>query len=1333
MSNLGTSTTDIHQRTSESPPGLSLASSQEAGVTDIRKLATCLADAPVYASILADLDVDKLDKPNDEAFLDEAIDGFTTLKSSDVSVRGTLTKWSVFIQNGLRASSGPVKSKKDPAETAGVIFKALLYGALVVEVDLEVAVVVCAFLATSAVKKAFRLHQLAEIGSARALEDRALSLLRRQNVGLDSVEPSKRDARISTTESTDAHSSNNPHKLPLQVSDPFDGPTLSLPYTMFRLALEMAGRFYKLGEGDMVVYIFRHLSPGLVLDVMSDMGNSEANLAAVWSSLDARFGSLDTPSGIAVRWERLYMRSSESVSDFSARLRREAHLFRSVTTVGLTPELVAARFLAGLRKEIRAKLESTYSHRLNSLTLEELRDAAVYVESKDRRVVADATGSQKTNAKRTKGDDAPLPSSVKTSKESSSTGCTYCLEHGIKGAERHTRDTSWYSARTKGKNEDDKSGSGKVFLTPSPGLFYLKGTSDTTGIRLLVDTGADYTLMARQAAERCGVSHVEVLASPITVGSVSSAEAVVLRTRGQLKVTVTDRDGLVSTLTLWVYLVDGGALHELLRGDVVLLGMGTLSRMRADVLVGERALVCRELGVTWPLYTEADIGQQALLGLTDETSIGPLPDEPTIAERLKDWQWPQVHVEMKPTAVPPARRDPYPCRDIERKAMHMLVNQLERDDFIETISADRVRTEDVWVVPAFIVEKHCAEPQPSIEDLSDENAQKHFRLVVDERPINEGCKPLPSTWEGYQVSFIKCLESIGSNSWFASLDIKNAYFCLQYHPSVQRYFAFSYLDENNNVHYALHKRMIMGWTHSASYWCYALRRLLDLAVPEILPHMVTYMDDCLIWHPDRSTCEKMLRLVLYAIRAAGAEAPPHKVKGPCRELEFLGMRLGPDGYAVAEHTVEGLRSALRERPTTLRGLRVKLGLMQFCKTLWSPVTGGAHGTLTHLTQPLTAMIGDLTSKGARRNAKLPWSVELDEVWDTIIRTMAPQTVGFHASPEASNDVQFVLSSDASPIAAAAILYVGSREALSRALEAGVTIDSDWLGSWGRVIGIWTHRWSKAERRYDIIDKELFSLTKALLHWRPRVLESVLRIRSRETYAGGAEMGRIVAFTDSSAALGRFIARNASSLKPQGSRDRRWLSWLVDLADFPEVDLTVRHLGGVCNQLSDILSRLLPGGTTILAEGCSKPLALLSSMLLSPSSGEEDLPGESEVPANPTEEDGEEPSVRELVTQATTVILAKQRSDDTTKVHGTPLSVWCSHFLGEAGAILSTAAIAAVDSGLVRWGPGLFLIRDASEEEVVWSLVVPEGDADSLPNLLSTNYLPDWSIREWLTF
>ncbi|EER11281.1 gag/pol/env polyprotein, putative, partial [Perkinsus marinus ATCC 50983] len=1350
MSNLGSSTTAIYQRTSESPPGLSSASSQEAGVTDIRKLATLFDDAPVYAKVLVDLDADQLDKPTDEAFIDQAIEGFDILKASDAGVRGILTKWTNFIRDKLRASSGPVASGEDPTETAVIVFKELLYSALVVEVQSEVAVLVCASLATSAVKKAFRLHRLAELGSARTLEDKVISLFKRQSSTVDGTEFLDGKQQRPTSEARSAKSPNNPHKLPLQVSTPFDGPTPALPYTMFRNALKTAGKFYKLKDDDMVVYIFRNLSPGLGLDVMSDLGESEAKLPSVWLSLDARFGSLDTPSGIAARWERLYMRSSESVTDFSARLRREAHLFHTVTGVSLTLELIAARFLVGLRKEIRAKLESTYSHRLNSLALEELRDAAVYIENKDRRTAIDSTGTSKAHVKKSTSDEATLVTSSKSSKEPLTFGCTYCLEHHIKGAEKHTQENCWkdpanasivppwYTTRMKGKNEADKSNSAKVFLTPSPGLFYLKGTSGTINLRLLVDTGADYTLMARQTAERCGVSNVEVLDSPILVGSVSSAEAVRLKTRGRLRVTVPDRDGEVTELTLLVYLVDGGALHELLRGDVVLMGMSTLSRMRADVLVGERALVCRELATTWPLFTETDNEQQALLGLadgasSDETCVTySLPDEATIKERLRDWQWPQVYVEMKSTAVPPARRDPYPCKDIERKAMRLLVSQLEKDDFIENISPERVRNEDVWVVPAFIVEKHCTEPQPSIEELSDINVQKHFRLVVDERPINEGCSPLPSTWEGYQVSFTQCLESIGSNSWFASLDIKNAYFCLQYHPSVQRYFAFSYFDDDNNVHYALHKRMIMGWTHSASYWCYALRRLLDLAVPEILPYMVTYMDDCLIWHPERTTCEAMLKLVLYAIRRAGAEAPPHKVKGPCRELEFLGMRLGPDGYAVADHTVEELRSALRERPTTLRGLRVKLGLMQFCKSLWSPVTGGAHCTLTHLTQPLTAMIGDLTSKGARRNAKLPWSVELDEVWNTIVCSMRPQVIGFHASSEASGDLQFVLSSDASPIAAAAILYVGSRTTLLQRLEAGLVVDSEWLGSWGRIVGIWTHRWSKAERRYDIIDKELFSLTKALLHWRPRVLESVLRVRGRADSADTRGMGRVAAFTDSTAALGRFVARNTSSLKPQGSRDRRWLAWLVDLADFPEVDLTVRHLKGTCNQLSDILSRLLPGGSTMLAEGTSKPLALLSSVLVS-TLADGSTPDLAGAPQEPTGNGDDQPSVNTLVAEATTVILTQQKCDGTTKVYGTPLSVWWSHFLGEEEDVLSAPAVAAVDMGLVRWGPGLYVIRDAADDDVVWSLVVPSGAAGELPNLLSTNYLPDWSIREWLTF
>ncbi|KAF4676625.1 hypothetical protein FOL47_005778, partial [Perkinsus chesapeaki] len=1308
MSGIGPSSSTLHQPTLETSADLS----SQSRMTEIRKLADNFPEAPVYRAVLAILDWDNLERPHDESFIDEAVAGFEALKDPNTNVRSWLARWSALVHDRLKGPSGPASVSEDPSVTAQGVFKYLLYGAEVADVDREVATLISAAVATSEVKKTFRLHRIAE---AKTHESRAVFALKRTV-------------------------KNDPHKLPLQVSVPFDGPSTVLPYTMFRTAMVTARKFDKLTEDEMVVYLFRNLSPGLGLDIMTDIGEADATLTAIWSALDERYASMDTPSGVAARWERLYMRTGENVSDFCRRVRNEAHLFRSVTGVVLTPGLVAARFLGGLRKELRASLESVYMHRLSSLTLEEVREE---LENKDRRGSPDPSVNRRDHTKKPKAVESHTEAPAVTGKPSSS--CGYCLEHNIKGADKHTRDTcwkdpansaivpAWYKLRPKGKADGaDGKTDGKVFFPKGSSLRYLKGTAAGVGIRLVIDTGADYTIMSRQAAEDCRVSHLELLSEPILIGSLSSSASLRLSEKGRLQMSVEGESGHCTTVTIYVYLVDGELLHESLRKATVLLGMGTLSRMRASIDVGRDTLTAHELGVVWPLFPTgvdsygndlpvstapcSDMVPKPEARIVEDISI---PDEETISTRLRTWQWPKVHVEMKTTAVPPARRDPYPCEDIERKAMQMLVAQLERDGFVETIALDEVR---VWVVPAFIVEKHCAEVQPSFNDLTDENVQKHFRLVVDERPINECCKPLPSTWEGYQLPLLHCIESIGANSWFATLDIKNAYFCLEYHPSVQRFFAFSYFDHNDNIRYALHRRMIMRCTHSASYWCYALRRLLDLAVPEILPYMVSYMDDCLVWHPDRSQCEAMLQAVLFAIRTAGAEAPPHKVKGPCREVEFLGMRLGPDGYCVADHTLRDLRSALSDRPKTLRGLRVKLGLMQFCKSLWSPVTGGAVGTLTHLTEPLTALIGELTSRGARRNARLHWTPELDEVWADILRTMKPQTIGFHAASEASDDIQFVLASDASPIAAAAVLYAGSRRKLLSVLNEGLKIDSEWLGNWGRVIGIWTHRWSKAERRYDIIDKELFGLTKSLLHWRHRILETVLRPRfQRRGLDDDHEFGRVLALTDSSAALGRFLARNSYVLKPQGSRDRRWLGWLADLSDFPEVDLSVCHVGGHRNRLSDILSRLLPDGNAILAEGNPRPLALAA-------------------PVVAEAEGGEIPSSRDDVHQlmsfldnASEFIIDKQKAGDSTKVHGATLATWCSYFLhGEADDLPSTAA-AALNIGLVRWKPGVFIVRDAVADDIIWSLVIPLGSSGDLPGLLSTNYLPGWGIREWVSF
>ncbi|EER11937.1 hypothetical protein Pmar_PMAR019039 [Perkinsus marinus ATCC 50983] len=707
-------------------------------MTEIRKLADNFPEAPAYRDVLATLDWDNLDKPNDDTFIDETVTGFEALKDPNTNVRSWLARWSALVQERLKSSSGSVPVGEDPSMTAQGVFKYLLYGAEVADVDLEMATLVSAAVATSAVKKTLRLHRIAGLGSAKTHEDRVVFVLKRREAADRKNERHVED--VPTERQKLSKVKNDPHKLPLQVSSPFDGPSNTLPYTMFRTALVTAMKFYKLNEDEMVVYLFRNLSPGLGLDIMTDIGGADASLTAIWSALDKRYSALDTPSGVATRWERLYMRSGENVNDFCRRLRSEAQLFRTVTGMILTPELIAARFLGGLRRELRTSLESVYMHRLSSLTLEEVREAAIYIENKDRRGSVDQNVTRKDHPKSTTTQERCVETPG-TAAGKSSSSCGYCSDHKIKGAVKHTRETcwkdpansaivpAWYKPRLKAKTDgvDDK-GDGKIFFSKGSSLRHLKAIAGGTNIRLVVDTGADYTIMSRQAAKRCRVSHREPLEDPIVIGSLSSSASLRLSERGRLTASVQGESGNRSTVTLHVYLVDGELLHESLREATVLLGVGTLTRMRASIDVGRDALTAHELGVVWPLFPTGEDARENDMPVSaapcsdeestradhDNTAGLSIPDNETIRDRLKTWKWPQVYVEMKATAVLPARRDPYPCKDIERKAMQMLVAQLERDGFVKTVTLDEVRMGHIWVGAAFIVEKTLQSNNPRL-------------------------------------------------------------------------------------------------------------------------------------------------------------------------------------------------------------------------------------------------------------------------------------------------------------------------------------------------------------------------------------------------------------------------------------------------------------------------------------------------------------------------------------------------------------------------------------------------------------------------------------------
>ncbi|KAF4706982.1 hypothetical protein FOZ62_019405, partial [Perkinsus olseni] len=152
----------------------------------------------------------------------------------------------------------------------------------------------------------------------------------------------------------------------------------------------------------------------------------------------------------------------------------------------------------------------------------------------------------------------------------------------------------------------------------------------------------------------------------------------------------------------------------------------------------------------------------------------------------------------------------------------------------------------------------------------------------------------------------------------------------------------------------------------------------------------------------------------------------------------------------------------------------------------------------------------------------------------------------------------------------------------------------------QLIGVWTHKWSTYEKAYDIADRELYAICHALAHWRQLILSflNFHKLHSSDSHPG---IGRVTVFMDSTSALGKIEGRlNSSTYQPTTRQTKRWLSWLADLLEYDEADLTYRHAKGKDNSFSDLLSRLAQGGQRYVPEGGGESFVLVTPASSSPS-------------------------------------------------------------------------------------------------------------------------------------
>ncbi|EER13072.1 hypothetical protein Pmar_PMAR027488, partial [Perkinsus marinus ATCC 50983] len=309
--------------------------------------------------------------------------------------------------------------------------------------------------------------------------------------------------------------------------------------------------------------------------------------------------------------------------------------------------------------------------------------------------------------------------------------------------------------------------------------------------------------------------------------------------------------------------------------SAILLGLGSLRKMGAEIAVGDSTVFLKAMGVSVRLVSWSTPGapaglagkKYAAMDPSFERDEAPLPSKEEIARRLEGWSFPEVEVKLKPGAVRPRPRRPYACGTVEMVAMEMIVENLEKAHVVRRVSRAEVDRLEAWVNPAFLVPKSSG---GAVDELTVENVEKQYRLVIDARGINECVADLPAVWKTYQTTPNQCISEIPSGPiHFGSVDIRSAYYNLRYSQDSRKYFAFSYYAADGSVAYAIHDKMVMGFKGSSFLWGFAAHSLLARALPEVYRsdgpgQVILYVDDILVWSRGEARCARIMELLTCA-------------------------------------------------------------------------------------------------------------------------------------------------------------------------------------------------------------------------------------------------------------------------------------------------------------------------------------------------------------------------------------------------------------------------------------------------------------------------------------
>ena len=281
---------------------------------------------------------------------------------------------------------------------------------------------------------------------------------------------------------------------------------------------------------------------------------------------------------------------------------------------------------------------------------------------------------------------------------------------------------------------------------------------------------------------------------------------------------------------------------------------------------------------------------------------------------------------------------------------------------------------------------------------------------------------------------------LGSSRFFSTLDLASGYWQNRMSPQSREKTAFV-------VPQGLYEFRVMpfGLTNAPAVFQRLMQRVLRGLNPDDSPDFVSvYIDDVLVFSPTLADHLHHLRLVIQRIQEVGLKLNPAKCRFVCKEVEYLGHILTPDGLKPNPKTVLAVKDF--PQPTNIKEVRQFLGLSSYYRRFVHQFAATA--------QPLH----QLTRKGAH----LDWTQECQQSFDSLKNKLASAPVLNYPSLREP----FVLETDASIRGLGAIL--------SQTDSKGQT----------HPVAYASRSLTRAERNYSITELETLAVVWAVSHFRP---------------------------------------------------------------------------------------------------------------------------------------------------------------------------------------------------------------------------------------------------------